>query len=275
MALTAGEVAATQVSVTVIVPTRNESPNVGLLVRRLVDALGIDQAWELVFVDDSDDDTPEAIAAQRCTQGPIRLHHRPPGGRPGGLGGAVQDGFAAAAGDVIVVMDADLQHPPEVVPSLVAAVQSGHADLVVGTRYAATGESSGLAGPWRRVVSTGSRRLVHALIPRSRPLTDPLSGLFAFDRSIIEGVHLEANGFKILLEVVAKGHWKRAINLAYHFDERHAGVSKASLHEGWLFSQHLARLAGQRRGIEVVPGLPGPPGAIPTGPAGGADVTVG
>ncbi len=88
---------------------------------------------------------------------------------------------------------------------------------------------------------------MHALIPPSRPLTDPLSGLFAFQRSIIEGVTLEANGFKILLEVVARGHWQRAANLAYRFDRRHAGQSKAGLHEGLLFSQHLVRLAHQVR----------------------------
>ncbi|MDQ6784499.1 MAG: glycosyltransferase [Actinomycetota bacterium] len=255
MALLARDLTAAAVAVTVIVPTRNESPNVELLVERLSVALGTDCGWELLFVDDSDDDTPQAIAAQRHAQRSIRLHHRPPGQRPGGLGGAVQDGFAAAGGEVIVVMDADLQHPPEVVPALVDVIQSGDADLVVGTRYADAGESAGLSGPWRRAVSSSSRRLVHALIPRSRPLTDPLSGLFAFERSVIEGVTLEANGFKILLEVVARGHWQRAVNLAYHFDRRHAGRSKASLHEGWLFSQHLARLAQERRYVPVRPVL--------------------
>lgn len=249
----AGDLTAAPVAVTVIVPTRNESPNVELLVDRLTKALGAGGGWELLFVDDSDDDTPQAIAAQHHPQRIIRLHHRPAGRRPGGLGGAVQDGFAAASGEVIVVMDADLQHPPEIVPALVTAIQAGEADLVVGTRFADAGESAGLSGPWRRAVSSSSRRLVHALIPRSRPLTDPLSGLFAFERSVIEGVTLEANGFKILLEVVARGHWHRAVNLAYRFDRRHAGRSKASLHEGWLFSQHLARLAQHRRQGDDLP----------------------
>lgn len=247
--------AADRSTVTVVVPTRNESPNVELLVRRLEVALGDEPAWELIFVDDSDDDTPAAIAAQQDPGRLIRLHHRPPGRRPGGLGGAVQDGFAAASGDVIVVMDADLQHPPEVVPGLLRDLRCGEAELVVGSRYADAGESAGLAGPWRRSVSVGSRRLVHALVPRSRPLTDPLSGLFAFERSVIHGVTLEANGFKILLEVVAWGHWERAVNHAYRFDRRHAGRSKASLHEGWLFSRHLARLARRlhhTRGHEAV-----------------------
>lgn len=257
------------VTVTIVVPTRNESPNVELLVRRLAEALDPACSWELLFVDDSDDDTPQAIAAQSRPECSIRLHHRPAGRRPGGLGGAVQDGFSVAAGDVIVVMDADLQHPPEVVPDLIAAIQNGDGDLVVGTRYGDAGETAGLAGPWRRAVSSGSRRLVHALLPRSRPLTDPLSGLFAFDRSVIEGVTLEANGFKILLEVVARGHWHRAVNLAYRFDRRHAGQSKASMHEGWLFTLHLSRLA--REGRQLPMGTLPPPRLLP---AAAAETTI-
>lgn len=264
MALDFVDVTAGPAQVTVIVPTRNESPNIILLYERLYRALGGGPAWELLFVDDSDDDTPVVIADLGEVRPAVRLHHRSRGRRPGGLGGAVQDGFAAAAGELIVVMDADLQHPPEVVPHLLDLIRAGDADLVVGTRYAGGGETGGLAGPLRRGVSSGSRRLVHALVPRSRPLSDPLSGLFAFDRTVIDGVRLEANGFKILLEVVAKGHWERAANLPYHFDERHAGVSKANLHEGWLFTQHLVRLARLAR-LDGAP-LSAVDGLLPPGP---------
>jgi dolichol-phosphate mannosyltransferase len=272
VALNVVDLTADSIRVSVIVPTRNEAPNIAVLVDRLSRALTAGPAWEVLFVDDSDDDTPATIAALGEADPTVRLHHRPPGRRPGGLGGAVQDGFAAAAGDLIVVMDADLQHPPEVVPRLLEVLRDGSADLVVGTRYRGGGETDGLSGPWRRGVSAGSRRLVHALLPRSRPLSDPLSGLFAFDRSVVDGVHLEANGFKILLEVVAKGHWDRAADLAYHFDERHAGVSKASLHEGWLFTQHLARLA---RGVRPAPASRVAPLNVVPGQAGVGNPDVG
>ncbi len=239
------------VDITVIVPTRNEAPNIGLLVRRLSDALGDRLApsmtWELLFVDDSDDDTADAVADQATAGYPVRLLHRPAGRRPGGLGGAVQDGFAAASGQIIAVMDADLQHPPEIMPDVLAPIMDGRADLVSGTRYAGAGETSGLAGPWRRLVSAGARWLVHGVLPQSRRLTDPLSGLFAFDRAGIAGVALQANGFKILLEVVARGRWQGVENVEYRFDRRHAGRSKASLREGWLFAQHLVALARASR----------------------------
>jgi glycosyltransferase involved in cell wall biosynthesis len=237
------------VELSIVIPTRNEAPNIDELLGRLSRALEQGPSWEVLFVDDSDDATPTVIGAQRARGRPVHLHHRPRGHRPNGLAGAVQDGFAAARGRIIVVMDADLQHPPETLPRLIAPVLAGAADLVVGTRYAVTGERDGLSGPWRRAISSGSRRLVHLALPRSRSFSDPLSGLFAFDRSIVAGVGLHANGFKILLEVVAKGHWQRGDNVAYRFEPRWAGRSKASLREGLQFARHLARLTSHRREV--------------------------
>lgn len=222
-----------------IVPSRNEVANVGPLVDRLAKAFAGGPTWEVIFVDDSDDGTPAAVAE---APGPVRLHHRAPGHRAGGLGGAVQEGFRAAEGTVIAVMDADLQHPPELLPFLVEPILAGWADLVAGTRYQEEGAASGLAGPWRRAVSSGSCRLVHLLVPRSRCLSDPMSGLFALDRSVIDGVDLRTNGFKILLEVVARGRPRRVHNLAYHFARRNAGESKARPAEGARFLSHLGRL---------------------------------
>ncbi|MGH9077415.1 MAG: hypothetical protein ACRDY0_08185, partial [Acidimicrobiales bacterium] len=118
----------------------------------------------------------------------------------------------------------------------------GWADLVAGSRHRERAGAGGLAGPWRRAVSGGSRRLVHALLPRSRCLADPMSGLFALDRSVIAGVGLRANGFKILLEVVVRGRPRRVHNLDYHFARRHAGQSKARPREGARFLSHLGRL---------------------------------
>lgn len=239
--------------VTVVVPTRDEAANVAPLVERLTLAFAAHRlAWEVLFVDDSDDDTPTAVC-RAAEWAPVRLHHRPRGKRHGGLGGAVQDGFAAARGDILAVMDADLQHPPELVPLLVAPILEGWADLVAGTRYGGEDHLDGLSGPWRRGVSTGSRRLVHAVVSRSRCLSDPMSGLFAFDRSVIDGVVLRTNGFKILLEVVARGRPLRVHNLAYHFAKRHAGTSKANVAQGGRFLAHLGRLASDRRHLRSLP----------------------
>jgi dolichol-phosphate mannosyltransferase len=102
------------------VPTRNEADNVGSFVSRLSAALrtcGLE--WELVFVDDSDDGTAEALRQLSLSTPTVHLAHRPPGARQGGLGGAVNAGFELARGEVVAVMDADLQHPPEVLVSYI------------------------------------------------------------------------------------------------------------------------------------------------------------
>ncbi len=242
-------------SVSVVVPTRNEVANVGPLAARLAETLkDVEGGWELLFVDDSDDPTPDAVGSLRSLGLPVDLLHRRPGARPGGLGGAVQEGFARVRGTVIVVMDADLQHPPEVVPALVAPVLAGEAVLVAGSRYVWAGGDAGLSGPWRHLVSRSCRSLVHLLVPPSRPLQDPLSGLFALQRSLLDGVALRPEGYKILLEVVVRARPGRVGNVGFDFAPRQTGSSKATVRQGLLFFKHLARLvvAGRRAG----PGQP-------------------
>lgn len=235
-------------ALSLVVPTRNEAPNVGPLVQRAALTLQpLAGDWELIFVDDSDDETPlvinELVAASAC---PLRLLHREPAERSGGLGGAVLAGFQIARGGVLAVMDADLQHPPEVLPRLVAPVLDGQADLSVGSRYCGSGATAGLDGPWRRLVSSGCRTLAHLAVPASRQLDDPLSGLFAIRRGVIENVRLRPDGYKILLEVVARGNWDRVTNIGYDFAKRYAGNSKAGLREGLVFFRLLGRLTRAR-----------------------------
>lgn len=233
--------------VSVVVPTRNEATNIEALVDRLGRALE-GCSWELIFVDDSDDSTPEEVRRLAAANGHrIAMLHRQPGERAGGLGGAVKEGFGIASGRVIVVMDADLQHPPEVVPALVAPVLEGRSDLVAGNRYGDWGSRDGLASPFRHLVAIGCRWLAHRLVPRSVAVADPMSGLFALDRAVLQSARLEPDGYKILLEVVAKGNWHQIHNVDYRFSERYSGRSKATLREGLVFVRHLVRLAWDAR----------------------------
>jgi len=246
-----GEDATRSCTLSVVVPTRNEALNVGPLTTRLQAALsGTPGGWELIFVDDSDDNTPEVVgrlADGLGVAGPVRLLHRPRGARSGGLGGAVRDGFAVARGHAVAVMDADLQHPPEVLPALVAPFLSGEADLVAGSRYGWAGADAGLSSHWRHLVSGGCRWLVHLSVPSSRPLQDPLSGLFALRRSLLNGVELRPAGYKILLEVAVRARPAKVGNVGFNFGPRHAGRSKATLREGLVFLRHLARLVSASR----------------------------
>jgi len=214
---------------------------VAALVEGVARALEEVATWEIIFVDDSDDATPEAVVAAG-RRAPVRLHHRPAGRRAAGLGGAVMEGFASARGRVVAVMDGDLQHPPDVLPRLVGPVLAGQADLVAGTRYDAGGAAAGLSGPWRVTVSRSARRLVHALVPASRCLSDPMSGLFAVDPALLTGVQLRPCGFKILLELTVRAQPQRVGNVAFRFADRRWGRSKAGPREGLRLARLVWRL---------------------------------
>ncbi|MFI5932263.1 glycosyltransferase [Actinoplanes sp. NPDC051494] len=236
--------------VSVVVPTRNEADNVGPLVDRVRSAFGA-RTGEVVFVDDSDDDTPAAIQelADRFP-GEVRLVHRVPGARDGGLGGAVVAGISAARAPWVVVMDGDLQHPPETVPELLAAGRAETAQAVVASRYRTTGRVTGLGGWFRRTVSRGTGLLAKVFFPvRLRAVSDPMSGFFAVRRDAVRVGELRPDGYKILLEVLVRNRIDRITEVAYTFQPRTAGESKASIREGMRYFRHLAglRLSTLRR----------------------------
>lgn len=235
--------------VTVVVPTRNEAGNVVELLRRLDDALGPLRA-EVLFVDDSDDETPSVIRAAAAGSGrPVRLLHREPGRRDGRLGGAVVAGFQLARAPWAVVIDGDLQHPPEMVPALVSVGLSPDVDLVYGTRYDESGDAGGLNGRVRELVSQLSTVLAKTVFPRRlRGVSDPMSGFFAVRLRALDLPDLKPAGYKVLLEILAQSRIGRTIGVPYAFQPRFSGESKASVAEGVRF---LVQLTALRLGLSV------------------------
>jgi len=228
------------VDLTVVIPTRNEAPNVPEMLRRLDGALR-DLDAEVLFVDDSDDDTPAVIsAAAQVAPRPVRLLHRAPENRAGGLGGAVIAGMRTAAAPWVVVLDGDLQHPPELVPALVATGRAMRADLVYGTRYSGRGTAHGLDGALRSLVSRLCTFLAKIVFPRRlRGISDPMSGFFAVRVDAVALPALRPAGYKILVEIIARSALSTVTAVPYAFRPRFAGRSKASLREGLLFLRHL------------------------------------
>ncbi|HVA21502.1 MAG TPA: glycosyltransferase [Candidatus Micrarchaeia archaeon] len=224
--------------VSIVIPTRDEAANVGPLLARLGAALaGV--SHELVVVDDSDDDTPAVLA--RADAHGLVVRHRSPGGRAGGLSTAVVAGLRLARGRYTCVMDADLQHPPELIPTLLAAARGG-ADVAVASRYLREGSTSGLAGAGRRAVSRVAGQLARVLFTEARASTDPLSGFFLCRRDLVQGLELRPVGFKILLELLVCSPPLRVADVPLRFAPRLAGHSKASLHQGRLYLRHLRSL---------------------------------
>lgn len=238
----------------VIVPTFNEGPNVAELVRRTAAALrGRD--IEILFVDDSTDDTPAIIRAVAADADvPVRLLHRD---QPrGGLGGAVVEGIRAAAADRCVVMDGDLQHPPEIIADLLERAETGEVDVVVASRYISGGTSEGLANAVRTTVSRASTLLTKAMFPRKlHNCSDPMTGFFLVDRRALDLESLQPRGFKILLEILARRQL-RVAEVPFAFAPRFAGESKASFAQGVRFLTQLTMLRfGRMSAFALVGGI--------------------
>ena len=242
------------IELSIIVPTYNEAPNVAELVRRVTAATaGID--CEVIFVDDSVDDTPDVVLAVAATSSvPVRLIHRDD--PVGGLGGAVVEGYAAAAADLCLVMDGDLQHPPEKIRELYDRHLRGDVDIVVASRYVDGGASSGLADRTRVLVSKASTMVTRAMFPvRLGDVTDPMTGFYLIDRRAIDLDGLQPRGFKILLEILARKAF-RVVEVPFDFADRHAGESKASFRQGLHFLTQLAALRfGKMSLFAIVGGL--------------------
>lgn len=220
-------------TVSIIIPTYNERDNIAPLVRRLHGALsGYD--CEIVFVDDnSRDGTAEAVSVL-CAAYPVRLIVRR---NERGLASAVLEGIRQTNSKIVVVMDADLQHPPEIIPGLLKAVDGG-ADIAVASRYVKGGGCYGW-GLLRRVISKGAIVLAHLFLPSTRQVNDVASGCFAFKRSVLTGADLSPVGFKILLEVLVVGKWDKVVEVPYIFRTRSAGESKLRLSHQVDYLKHI------------------------------------
>lgn len=224
----------------IIVPTFNEGPNVAELLRRIGESVD-DRVFEVIFVDDSTDDTPQIVAAAAAASAfPVRLIHRDV--PDAGLGGAVVEGIRSARSNWCLVMDGDLQHPPEDIPRLLERADRGAADVVVASRYAAGGDSKGLADATRTTVSRASTLLTKAMFPRKLgDCSDPMTGFFLVDRDAIDVDALRPRGFKILLEILARRHL-RVAEVPFAFASRYAGASKATFTQGIRFLTQLLML---------------------------------
>jgi dolichol-phosphate mannosyltransferase len=228
------------VDVSIVVPTYREAANLRPLVKRVFTAsMQAGLASELIVVDDSSDDGTDEVCAALAAEYNVWLITRR-GVR--GLATAVVDGLAAARGRVLVCLDADLSHPPELIPSMVQAVREG-ADFVIGSRYHPGGGTDATWGVYRWLNSRMATLL-------ARPLTsvsDPMSGFFALSRRTYEqAAPLAPLGYKIALELLVKAPCVRVVELPFFFADRKVGESKLSLRIQGQYLRHLRRLYRHR-----------------------------
>jgi dolichol-phosphate mannosyltransferase len=210
-------------TLSVVVPCYNERDNIGPMVAAL-DAALAGMAWEVIFVDDdSPDGTSKAARALAAADSRVRCIRRI--GRRG-LSSAVIEGALSSSADYVAVIDGDMQHDETRLPLMLAALQGG-AQLAVGSRHVAGGDSAGLSSPLREKLSTTGIRV--AQLVTGTKVNDPMSGFFMLRREMFEALaaRLTGQGFKILLDLILASPQKLAIlEIPYKFRPRAAGESK-------------------------------------------------
>ncbi len=236
----------------IVVPTYNEAENIGVLLKRIKDTMeeaGLGDDYEVIIVDDNSPDGTAEEALKHARELGIedrvkvivRYNER-------GLARAVVEGFKNAEGRYIIVMDADLQHPPEKLPEMLRELESG-GDIVIGTRYKHGGRDEGLSF-LRKIVSLGATAIAKLLLPQTRMISDPMTGFFGLRRSVVSNKlnELDPLGYKILLEILVKGDYekKRIREVPIVFSPRFAGKSKLTASEGLNYLKHVIRLNNYR-----------------------------
>ena len=220
----------------VVIPTYNEKDNITPLITAVHQALdGI--SHEIIIVDDSSDDGTIDIVKKLTVKFPVKIFVRRD---ERGLATAVIHGIKQASGNVIAVMDADLQHPPEILPQLFKAIQGG-ADMAIASRYIKGGGCPNW-GLIRRLTSKGALMVAHIFLPSSRRVKDPMSGYFMFRPEKVDLLKLKPVGYKIALEIMIVGAFTKIVEVPFMFKERSAGRSKLKIQTQVEYLSHILSL---------------------------------
>ncbi|WP_353949050.1 glycosyltransferase family 2 protein [Sporolactobacillus sp. Y61] len=224
--------------ISVIIPTFNEADNVRLISSRLIQVLQqTGKTFEILFVDDSTDHTPAVLRQLSLCEARVHFLHRT---SRRGLATAVTDGLRHAAGTILIVMDADLQHPPELIPAILDKLNEGY-QMVIPSRFVPGGSDGGL-NVYRKCVSWTARIFARLALKRLRKITDPTSGFFAVRKSAVHEQIYHPIGWKIMIELVVRANITSVAEVPYHFHARDLGSSKMSSSEQIRYLIHLGRL---------------------------------
>jgi dolichol-phosphate mannosyltransferase len=215
--------------VSIIIPTYNESKNIIKILHHIGEILPKNISTQTIVVDDNSPDGTGKIVedylknVKKIADNTIEIIHRK---TKDGLGSAILKGIQQAKGDTIVVMDCDFSHPPQIIPKLIESIKKYQYDIVVASRYIKGGKIQGWSVK-RKIMS----RFATLIAKKGLGIDtkDPMSGFFAFKRSIIKGLNIDAIGFKILLEILVKTKGVNIKEIPYTFQNRELGSSKLNV----------------------------------------------
>jgi len=215
-----------KVQVSIIIPTYNESENIIQVLKSIGEHLPEDIATEALVVDDnSPDGTGKVVEdyindTQNKTGYTVGVIHRK---TKSGLSSAILDGIQHSSGETVVVMDSDFSHPPKIIPQLIEEIKTSKYDIAIASRYTEGGEVNGWSTK-RKLISKTAKGIAKAGLGVNE--SDPMSGFFAFRRKILEGIKLDAIGYKMLLEILVKTKGAKVKEIPYTFTNRTHGSSK-------------------------------------------------
>ena len=226
MSLTKTELHVRTRSLSVIIPTYNESQNIIKMLDIVSSNIPPRSNAEIVVVDDDSPDGTGKIAEEYARRSgrvdgcEIRVINR---GEKKGLSSAILAGIRASSGDAVVVMDSDFSHPPETITKMLEELKKSDCDIVVASRYVEGGSITG----WpfkRKLISKGATKIAQRSL--GIKIKDPMSGFFAFRRHVIRNISFDAIGYKILLEILVKARGAKVREIPYNFTDRRSGNSK-------------------------------------------------
>jgi dolichol-phosphate mannosyltransferase len=237
-----------------ILPTYNEAENIIKILESIEDVLPETMTSEVIIVDDNSPDDTGKIAEQYASQKrgnnralSLKVIHR---ATKGGLSSAIVRGIHSAQGEIVVVMDSDFSHPPQIIPEMIKKLEgSPPVDIVVASRYVRGGSIIG----WpfkRRLLSRGATKIAQYGLGVKK-VKDPMSGYFAFRRQIVEGIEFDAIGYKILLEILVKAKNPHVKEVPYTFTNRTSGASKLNLPVIFDYVKSVWRLYRYGRSISA------------------------
>ena len=215
-----------KVQVSIIIPTYNESENIIQVLKSIGEHLPEDIAVEAIVVDDNSPDGTGKIVddyindEQNKIEYTVDIIHRK---TKSGLSSAILGGIEHSSGETIVVMDSDFSHPPKIIPRLIEEIKISKCDIVIASRFVTGGAIKGWSIK-RKLISKTAKGIAKAGLGVNE--SDPMSGFFAFRRKILEGIKLDAIGYKVLLEILVKTKDVKIKEIPYTFTNRTLGSSK-------------------------------------------------
>lgn len=228
----------TEEKVSIIIPTYNEAENIENLIKKIEEVLSKNNInnYEIIIVDDnSPDKTYEVVEKISKLDNNVKLIRRE---KKKGLSSAIIDGLSKSSGNLIVVLDADFQHPPDIIPKLIKSLKDH--EIVVASRYTKGGKTEGFSF-FRRIISRGATIIAKLLVPEANRTSDPMSGFFAFRKDSINIKSVNPIGYKILFEILYRNPKAKVVDIPYTFKKRAKGESKLGTKEILEFLLHAIK----------------------------------